>query len=107
MARRKASSDVFLAIADPNRRKLIDLLSQRERPVKDLAPYFRMSQPGLSQHLRVLRTAGLVSRRCRGREQLYRTRAGKLMPVADWLLQIGRFWKRKLDALGTFLENEK
>ncbi len=104
MSRRQASSDVFHAIADPNRRALLDLLSAGERPVKALARSFRMTQPALSQHLRVLREAGLVARRRRGREHLYRIRALPLKPVADWVGQYERFWRRKLRALAEFLE---
>ena len=99
MSRQHASSDPFRAIADPNRRAMLDLLSTGERPVKELARSFRMTQPGLSQHLRVLREAGLVACRRRGREQVYRIRGANLKPVANWIAQYERFWTRKLRAL--------
>ncbi len=63
-----------------------------------------MTQPGLSQHLRVLREAGLVVCRRQGREQVYRVCGAHLKPVADWVGQYERFWKQKLGALGEYLE---
>ncbi len=107
MNRRSASSDVFRAIADPTRRAVLDLLQVGERPVRELARSFRMTQPGLSQHLRVLRDAGLVRQRRVGRERLYRLRPRELKPVADWVRQYERFWRHKLKALGDFLEKER
>ena len=101
-----ARSETFRAIADPTRRALLDLLAEGERPVNELVRCFRMTQPGLSQHLRVLRRAGLVTRRRAGRERLYRIRPEQLKPVAEWVAQYERFWKRKLRALGDFLERE-
>lgn len=66
-----------------------------------------MTQPAMSQHLRVLRRAGLVTHRRSGRERIYRIRPDQLKPVADWVSQYERFWKRKLSALGEFLEKER
>ena len=104
MSRRPASSDPFRAIADPTRRAVLDLLRGGERPVKELARSFRMTQPSLSQHLRVLREAGLVTQRRRGRERLYRMQPDELKPVAEWVAQYERFWRRKLRGLGDHLE---
>ena len=107
MSRQQASSDAFRAIADPTRRAVLDLLSLGERPVGDLARSFDMTQPALSQHLRVLREAGLVSQRRMGRERVYRIRAAQLKAVADWIGPYERFWQRKLQALGTYLEKKR
>jgi len=101
------SDRTFRAIADPTRRAVLDLLAQGERPVNDLVRRFRMTQPGLSQHLRVLRQAGLVSQRRAGRERLYRIRSKQLKLVADWVAQYERFWQRKLRALGDYLEEDQ
>lgn len=102
-----AGNDTFRAIADPTRRAVLDLLSEGERKVNDLVGRFRMTQPAMSQHLRVLRRAGLVTHRRAGRERIYRIRPVELKPVADWVGPYERFWKRKLNALGEFLEKER
>jgi DNA-binding transcriptional ArsR family regulator len=107
MTSRSSSGAAFRAIADPTRRAVLDLLSERERKVNDLVARFRMTQPAMSQHLRVLRQAGLVTHRRAGRERIYRIRPDPLRPVADWVGPYERFWKRKLRALGEFLERER
>jgi DNA-binding transcriptional ArsR family regulator len=106
MSRRPASSDPFRAIADPTRRAVLDLLRDGERPVRELAQSFRMTQPSLSQHLRVLRDAGLVRQRPSGRERVYRIQPQTLKPVAQWIAQYERFWRHKLRALSDFLEKK-
>ncbi|HEY3203507.1 MAG TPA: metalloregulator ArsR/SmtB family transcription factor [Thermoanaerobaculia bacterium] len=82
--------DVFHAIADPTRRRLLDLLRDAERPVTDLLESFRMTQSAVSQHLRVLRDAGLVRVRRLGRERLYRVDRGAVRPLADWTARLAR-----------------
>ena len=101
------SDRAFRAIADPTRRGVLDLLAEGERPVNDLVRRFRMTQPALSQHLRVLRQAGLVAQRRVGRERLYRIRPKQLKLVADWVARYERFWQRKLRDLGDYLEKDK
>ena len=107
MSRKVANDDAFRAIADPTRRAVLDLLSKGERPVNDLVGRFPITQPAMSQHLRVLRRAGLVVHRCAGRERIYRICPQQLKAVADWVSQYERFWKRKLRALGEFLEKDQ
>jgi len=101
------STNVFNAIADPTRRALIDLLGDREQPVSSLCEKFEMTQPAISQHLRVLRTAGLVDERRSGRQRIYRLNPEPLKEVSDWVNKYEHFWQKKLEALGQFLENEK
>ena len=96
-------TEVFQAIADPTRRALLDLLRQQERPVNSLVERFEISQPAISQHLRVLRHAGLVSERRVGRQRFYRLQGEALGQVADWLAHYEEFWKAKLAALGRHL----
>ena len=79
-----ASADAFRAIADPTRRAMLDLLHQADRSVTELAGPFRMSQPAISQHLRVLRKAGLVSPRPAGRQRLYHLNPAPLHAVYAW-----------------------
>lgn len=103
-ARRTAHGDVFHAISDPTRRRLLGRLTRSELSVGALAKPFRMSRPAVSQHLRVLRRAGLVKVRRAGRERYYRLYVLRLREVYDWVSHYERFWKDKLTALGKYLE---
>jgi DNA-binding transcriptional ArsR family regulator len=78
---------VFHALADPTRRALLVLLASAERPVREMAAPFRMSQPAISQHLRVLRRAGLVRSRPAGRRRLYCIQAAPLWEMIEWAEQ--------------------
>lgn len=100
---------VFKALADPTRRAMLNLLRESDRSASELALPFDMSQPAISQHLRILRDAGLVAARRSGRQQVYSLDPAPLKEVYDWLGHFERFWDRKLDALGAYLEkmNEK
>ena len=99
----RVQADIFRAIADPTRRQLLDLLHGQERAVSDLAARFRMTQPAISQHLRVLRSARLVGERRVGRQRVYRLRPERLREVRDWLAHYEHFWPEKLGALGEHL----
>ena len=99
-----ARVDVFQAIADPTRRRLLDALERSDQPVNRLAGPVRMSRPAISQHLRVLRRAGLVKVRRAGREGHYCLRGERLRQVYDWVAHYERFWTQKLAALGRYLE---
>lgn len=101
-----ADSDVFQAIADPTRRRILEALLQDERPVSDLAGRFSVTLSAISQHMRVLREAGLVTVRRAGRERLYSLNADPLRSVSDWVGQYDEFWQAKLATLGEHLENE-
>jgi DNA-binding transcriptional ArsR family regulator len=83
---------VYRAISEPTRRRILDLLADRERPVKDLVDRFSMSQPALSQHLRVLRDAGLVRLRREGRTHVYSVHGPPLRQVYDWVGRYRRSW---------------
>ena len=98
--------DVFHAIADPTRRALLDRLREGEQPVAALAAPFSVSRPAISQHLRVLRRAGLVSERRAGRQRRYRLEAGALREVSDWLRAYEGFWRERLAALGRVRDEE-
>jgi DNA-binding transcriptional ArsR family regulator len=104
MSRPAASADVFVVIADPTRRALLDLLRMGEQPVKQLAEPFAMSLPAISQHLQILCEAGLVQMRKAGRQRLYRLNPEPLKQISDWLADYEQFWQEKLDALGNYLE---
>ena len=89
------SIDVFRAIADPTRRALLDLLRTSDRSVNELAEPFQMTQPAISQHLRVLRHAGLVRPKQVGRQRVYRLNARPLREVREWAVRYDRFWQTK------------
>ncbi|SRR5579883_1649694 len=104
MSRPAASADVFVAIADPTRRALLDQLRIGEQPVKQLAEPFAMSLPAISQHLQVLCEAGLVQIRKAGRQRFYRLNPEPLKQVSNWIANYEQFWQDKLAALGNYLE---
>jgi len=105
--RRAAFPDTFAAVGDPTRRRVLDLLSRGEMPVRQIAAPFRMSRPAISQHLRILLDAGLVVVRRDGRERYYRLRARPLRQIHDWVAHYERFWQGKLKALGAYLDEEE
>lgn len=91
-------------MAEPSRRRILDLLRERERPVGELVDRLSLSQPGVSKHLRVLREAGLVDVRAEGRHRLYGLRAEPLAEVDAWLEPYRVFWNDKLDDLERYLK---
>ena len=91
--------DVFAAISHRARRQMLDLLCENTRSVGDLAAHVEMSRPAVSQHLRVLLDAGLVTEKRHGRERHYCFVPGQLGPVRDWLAQYERFWDERLAGL--------
>src|SRR4051794_28859123 len=92
----KRRPDVFTAISHSGRRQVLDLLTGAERSVSDLAAHFEMSRPAVSQHLRVLLDAGLVTEQRHGRERRYSLVPEQLGPVRDWLANYERFWDDRL-----------
>jgi DNA-binding transcriptional ArsR family regulator len=96
-------ADVFTAISHRARRQMLDLLTENERPVGDIAAHFDMSRPAVSQHLRILLDAGLVTERRHGRERRYRLVPEQLGPVRDWIAQYERFWDERLQRLQKLL----
>ena len=105
MRQAEMTGDVFHAVADVNRRKMMDLLREGEKPVGELAEYFDMTFQGVSQHLKILADAGLVSKRRQGRFHYYRAEPERLREVHDWLTQYEKFWKRHMRKLGKYLDN--
>jgi DNA-binding transcriptional ArsR family regulator len=91
-------------LAEPNRRRILDLLLAGERPVGRLVEETDLSQPSVSKHLRVLRDAGLVEVRSEAQRRVYRLRPEPLRTVDEWLRPYRRLWAARLDALGEHLE---
>jgi DNA-binding transcriptional ArsR family regulator len=83
--RKMSLVDLFSALADPTRCRVVELLHQRPRPVHELAAAFDISRPAISRHLKVLKDAGLVQEEKAGRENVYSLQRGKLKPMQDWL----------------------
>ena len=96
--------DVFRAVSDPTRRQMLELLRVRDRTVTELAEPFAMTQPAVSQHLRVLREAGLVNVRKEGRHRVYHLDPLPLQEVFDWVQYFEEFWREKLAELGRELD---
>ncbi|TMC05383.1 MAG: winged helix-turn-helix transcriptional regulator [Chloroflexi bacterium] len=97
-------SAAFEVLAEPNRRRILDLLRVAERPVGDLVDALAVSQPAVSKHLRVLRDAGLVESRIDAQRRLYRVRAEPLRAVDEWLEPYRALWASRLDELERHLD---
>jgi DNA-binding transcriptional ArsR family regulator len=96
---------VFAALASPVRRDVLRMLrDEGPRPVQWLADHFDMARPSLSEHLKVLRDAGLVSERKVGRQRLYRLEAVALTEVQEWLSPFERFWRERMAGLRDVLD---
>ncbi len=91
-------------LAEPNRRRILDLLRDDERPVGELVDGLALSQPAVSKHLRVLREAGLVEVRADAQRRLYRVRAEPLQALDEWLAPYRRLWEGRLDDLERHLD---
>ena len=96
---------LFAVLAEPKRRDILDLLRTGERPVGDLVERLGISQPAVSKHLGVLRSAGLVDVRADAQRRLYRLRLEPLAEIDEWLAPYRRLWTRSLDRLGQHLED--
>jgi DNA-binding transcriptional ArsR family regulator len=89
------------ALADPTRRRIVELLAEEERSAGEIAAQFTTSRPGVSRHLRVLREHGLVTAREVGRRRLYSLDPAPLAELDSWLERYRGFWANRLDALET------
>lgn len=96
--------DVFQAIADPNRRAIMDMLAQQPLHLNAIAEHFDISRPAISKHLKILKECELVAIRKEGRESYYSIQPQKLKAVAEWVDQYTRFWEEKLDAFEQYLD---
>ena len=104
MARAPTTSDVFNAIAEPQRRNILNLLAGGEMPVNEIAEALDLRQPQASKHLRVLKEVGLVSVRRQGKQRLYRLHGEALKPVHDWVQSFEHLWRERFDRLDDYLK---
>jgi len=99
--------NALAALADPTRRRILELLADGERSAGEIASEFRMTRPGVSRHLRVLREQGLVHARAEGQRRLYSLDPAPLAELDDWLARYRGFWTNRLDALATELRRRE
>jgi DNA-binding transcriptional ArsR family regulator len=95
----------FEVLAEPTRRRILELLLERSRPVGELVDVLGLSQPGVSKHLRVLRDGGFVAVRRDAQRRFYEVRPGPLAEVDQWLEPYRRLWAGRLDALERHLDD--
>ncbi|HEX8277022.1 MAG TPA: metalloregulator ArsR/SmtB family transcription factor [Longimicrobiaceae bacterium] len=104
MARATTTSDVFNAIAEPQRRRILALLRAGERAAGDVAETLGLAAPAASKHLRVLREVGLVRVREEGRQRFYALDAAGLRGVHEWTGGFERFWSESFDRLEEYVK---
>jgi DNA-binding transcriptional ArsR family regulator len=91
--------DAFTALADPTRRGILEVLGRGEHSAGEIGAYFAMTAPAISQHLKVLREAGLVRVRAEGQHRIYSLDPGGLAEVDGWLEGVRQYWTEKLAGL--------
>ncbi len=99
--------DVFAVLANPVRRRILELLVGRPYTVNELVEEFELHRPAVSEHLQVLRNAKLVRDHRRGRERYYHLDASRLVEVHEWLVPFTRYWRERMKALGAVLDEEE
>ena len=97
--------DAFAALADPTRRRIIEALAAGESSFGDLADRFEMSRPAVSQHLKVLKEAGIVASRPDAQRRIYRLNDDSLDEIEAWLGKVRDYWSQRLDKLERLLED--
>lgn len=103
MARAATTSDVFNAIAEPQRREILTLLRTGDRPAGEVARELGLTQPGASKHLRVLREVGLVHDRKAGKQRVYGLDARGLRSIHEWAGGFEEFWNEGLGRLDAYV----
>jgi DNA-binding transcriptional ArsR family regulator len=107
VARAPTTADAFNAIAEPQRRQILEVLKLGERPVLELAEELRIAQPNVSKHLRVLREVRLVRVREVGKQRLYGLDARGLRPIHEWVGGFEEFWNETFDRLDAYVQELK
>ncbi len=99
--------DALAALADPTRRRIVELLAERDHDAGEIGSHFAVSQPAISRHLRVLREGGLVRVRPQAQRRLYSLEPAPLEELDEWLARYRGFWLQRLDALDTQLRRAR
>lgn len=97
-------SDVFAILADPTRRRLVEVLHGGEKAVGDLVDAVDIAQPGVSRHLRILSEAGLVTKRNAGQRRLYSLRPAPLREVEAWVRRHAHMERERIERLAEFVD---
>lgn len=97
--------DVFQAIADPTRREILHLLSNKVLNVNAVAEKFDVSRTAIYKHVKILTECGLIEVRQQGRERFCEARLGKLSEVSEWIEQYRKYWSSQLDSLDAYLKD--
>ncbi len=104
MARKPTTHDPFNAVAEPKRRKILEVLGAGEKTVSEIIEMLGWPQPMVSKHLGVLKQVGLVSERRVGRQRIYCVNAEQLKPIYDWVAPFERYWSERFDRLDEVLQ---
>jgi DNA-binding transcriptional ArsR family regulator len=107
MARAATTTDAFNAVAEPRRRRILDVIASQELPVTELVRRLELPQPLVSKHLRVLRETGLVAVRDDGRQRLYRLNGPALKPIYDWVRDFEQLWSERFARMDVVLAELK
>ena len=102
--------DIFQAIADPTRRKIIDLISDQPMNLGTIADYFKISRPAISQQIKILNECGLIQIKREGRETICSIQPKELKKIADWAGRYSRLWEERIDKFEAYvnkLHNKK
>ena len=104
MARRATTSDVYNAIAEPQRRTIIDLLAKGELSVNAISKTLELNQPQTSKHLKVLKEVDLVTVRKEGKQRFYSVNGENLKPLYDWVTSLAHLWTERFDQLESYVD---
>lgn len=107
MPRAQTTSDIFNAIAEEHRRKIISLLANEEMNVFQLSEQLNFTQPQVSKHLAVLRKVSAVNVKKVGRNRVYSLDPYALRPIYDWILPFEEFWNQSFDKLDAYLKTKE
>ena len=100
------SGDIFAALANPVRRRILEMLLEGPSTVNALVEAFELQRPAVSEHLQVLRNAALVRDEKRGRERYYHIEPKRLTEVRDWIIPFVAYWRERMKALEETLDEE-
>jgi DNA-binding transcriptional ArsR family regulator len=100
-------TDAFQTLADPTRRRIVEVLRDGEQQVNDIVEQAGIHQSGVSRHLRILHEAGFVSMRADGQRRLYSLRPEPFRELDGWLAKYRSLWRARLDRLGAALEEQR
>lgn len=107
MARTPTTHDPFNAVAEPKRRKVLQVIGEEELSVNEIVKRLGWNQPMVSKHLGVLKQVGLVEERRVGRQRMYRVIAERLKPIFDWVTPFEQMWSERFERLDNVLKTMK